>query len=78
MVDKGSEESSFQGSNRELFYVSIILIISLLSGKFNVEAKYGVIPLLVILAIDIYRRNKPYKTMKITAISILVLLYIIS
>ncbi|UOQ44752.1 hypothetical protein MUN89_01995 [Halobacillus salinarum] len=76
MTVQRTKESSFRGSNRELFYVGYLIILSLLSVQLPFDVKYALIPWLIVLAVDFYLSNTSYKRMKVTAIIVLILLVI--
>lgn len=72
------ETALFQGSNRELFYVGYILLISILSSIFEFNVTYALIPLLVFMVLQIISKKSRYASVKITVLGVLILLFILT
>ncbi|SFF57785.1 hypothetical protein SAMN05216353_102116 [Halobacillus alkaliphilus] len=75
-TEDDNKRSSFQGSNREFFYVGYLIFISFLSVQFPLNGKYLLIPLVIVLGFDFYFNHNQFKTLKISVVIFFILLFV--
>ncbi|MBD1222355.1 hypothetical protein [Virgibacillus halodenitrificans] len=76
-MEKAKKKTPFQGSNRELFYVGYILLVSLLSNILPFHVKYAFIPLLVVWAVNIYVHTEHFMKVKLALVIGFILLILL-